>query len=288
MSERKPIKIQVAPQNPVQYLACCGIFEIVSRFDATATSRWITHPHPEFAMESLIDEGSILSCLVRTFTDSTCWNRSPTDSEAVNRLNVSLALNGEYRALCLDWWYETLDWEGSIKQKSAWKMYAGQQTADGIIQDMVRIAKEIADTAQLKTVANLIEQSKGMTGRFGIDPRSSRNALDAGFSANDLKLSIPTYPFAELLAIIGAQHFFPHRTRQRGGNESTRGWVERTIFQYGLWTIPLTIALARVAASCAAFDDETSIIPMRSLRASRDKYSNLTMASQATLRRQKK
>ena len=288
MSERQRIRIQVAPQNPVQYVACCGIFEIISRFDATATSRWITHLRPEFTMESLIDERSLLSCLVRTFTDSTCWNRSPTDSETISRLNVSLALNGEYRALCLDWWYETLDREGGISEKSAWKMYAGQQTADGIIQDMVRIAREIADTAQIRTVANRIEQSQGMTGRFGFDPRSSRNALDAGFSANDLKLSIPTYPFAELLAIIGVQHFFPHRTKQNGGNESTRGWVERNVFQYGLWTIPLAIPLARVAASCAAFDDETSVIPMRSLRASRDKYSNLTMASRTTLRRQKK
>lgn len=288
MSEQKPIRIQVTLRNPVQYLACCGVFEIVSRFDSTATSRWTIHPHPEFTMESLIDEESLLSCLIRTFTDSTCWNCSPTDSEAISCVNVSVALNDEHRTLCLDWWYETLDWEGGIKQKSAWKMYAGQQTAGGIIHDMARVAKEIADIAPLRTVANLIEQSKGMTGRFGFDPRSSRNALDAGFSANDLKLSIPTYPFAELLAIIGTQHFFPHRTRQNGGNESTRGWVERTVFQYGLWTIPLTIPLARVAASCAAYDDETSVVPMRSLRTSRDKYSNLTMAYQTTLRRQKK
>ncbi len=285
MSERQPIRIHVVPQNPVQYLACCGIVEITSRFDIAATSQWVVLPQPEFIVETLLAEDSLVSCLVRTFTDWKNWTLVEMDDAQVTRLDITFNLNGERRTLTLDWWYETLNPEGEIK-KSAWKMYAGNQKCDDLSQKMVQAAKETTISRPPKKLSELIELYQGMTGRFGFDPRSSRNALDAGFSANDLDLPVSTYPIAEMLAMIGVQHFFPHRTREASGNESTRGWIARNVFQYGLWTILLPISLARVAASCAAFEGESMLLAMQSLRASRDKYSNLTMASPTTLRRQ--
>jgi len=48
--------VQVNPLNPVEYLACCGVFEILARFDSNATAWWELEPHPRFWLESKIDE----------------------------------------------------------------------------------------------------------------------------------------------------------------------------------------------------------------------------------------
>lgn len=219
MNERHRTKIQINPQNPVQYLACCGIVEIVCRFDPDISSQWVCNAMPEFIIDGKIGETPLLNCLIQALTDRSRWSRLPADGDEVTRLDVTFDLNGERRILCLDWWYETLDRQARIKNKSAWKMYAGNQTAYGISLDMVDTARRIVADALPKTLTDLMRLNRGMTGRFGFDPRSSRNALDAGFSANDLKIAIATYPFAELLAMIGAQFFFPHRTKESGGNE---------------------------------------------------------------------
>ena len=110
--------------------------------------------------------------------------------------------------------------------------------------------------------------------RFGFDPRSSRNALDTGYSANDLSISIPTYPFAELLALVGAASFFPSRLARPGELESTRGWSGKYPkgFHYVAWANPLPVALARIAAT------RGEGVRLFSRKAFRDKYSNLTFA----------
>ncbi len=284
MHLRRLVRVGVNPRNPVQYLACCGVFEIVARFDEGATGRWLVNNTTEFVLESQFEEASLLDCLAGSLADWSCWSSEYSETGETIRLNVVFSLMGESITLGLDWWYETLDGQRKIK-KSAWKMYAGQQTVNGITSEMVKKAGELAAGAPPETLTNLISLKTGMKGRFGLDPRSSRNALDAGFSANDLNLSVETYPFAETLAVIGAQLFFPHRTRPSGGNESTRGWIEKGAFRYGVWTIALPIMLARMAACCAGFEDEGSIFALHSARASRDKYSNLSMASHITLRR---
>ncbi|MFN0120960.1 MAG: hypothetical protein ACKV2V_10695, partial [Blastocatellia bacterium] len=189
----------------------------------------------------------------------------------------SFQINGKPQTLALDWWYETLKPDRGIRSKSGWKMYAGQQTAEKISRDMTRVAANLLRTSRPETISALLKLSMGMTGRFGFDPRSSRNALDTGFSANDLKLPITTYPFAEMLAGIGAQYFFPPRTQPDAGTTSARGWIENDLFQYALWTTPLPVTLARVAATGAGVE-RAALIPVRAGRARRDKYSNFKMA----------
>src|SRR5205085_12568903 len=94
----------------------------------------------------------------------------------------------------LDWLYHSLDRNGKIKDKGAWKMYAGQQKAEKIAADMIAVCLELADSASGK-LKNLFEVSVEMSGRFGFDPRSSRNALDVGYSPNDSGIPIATFPF---------------------------------------------------------------------------------------------
>lgn len=306
--------IQVNPLNPVEYLACCGVFEILARFDADATSCWELEPQPRFWIESKIDEASLLRCLTDTLANWNEWqtpenktrdNLISEDEEADEkvseelaeeydeanpaeeegnegiRLNLSFYLNDQVEELKLDWWYETLTPQKRIKAKSAWKMYAGQQTAEKISRDMATQAAQLLKKNPIARISDLIKLSAGMTGRFGFDPRSSRNALDTGYSPNDLKLPIATFPFAELLTAIAAQHFFPQRTQQAKGITSSRGWIANDVFRYALWKTPLPITLARMAAIGAAINKD-DVIPLRAERANRDKYSNFRMATMTT------
>ncbi len=280
---RQIIKIHVLPQNPVQYLACCGIVEIVARFDPISTSKWVNEPAPALEIETIISEKAIVDSIVGALTDWTHWKVEPKEGNEVNRIVVNFVMKDETKRIHLDWWYETLDTQGSINEKSAWKMYAGQQTVEGIFASMVECAQMLAGGSPTE-ISALIGLNTGMRGRFGYDPRSSRNALDAGFSANDLKLKVSTYPFAEMLATIGAQTFFPSRTKQSGGIESTRGWKKtgqnKDIFLYRLWMVPLPVTLARVAASCSVYDESRYLVLMAP-RVPRGEHSNLLMAEQA-------
>jgi CRISPR-associated protein Csb3 len=292
----------------VEYLACCGILEILGRFDPDALSWWEpAGESPRVWLDTASDENALLGCLTRTLTTWSVWESAPgnvqdepdliehqpadlaasdepddirltDEGNEVILLTPSFRLNQQKQILNLDWWYETLKPTRKIHEKSGWKMYAGQQTAVKIYRDMVTEGDKLIRTNGVGSISALLKLSIGMTGRFGFDPRSSRNSLDAGFSANDLNLPITTYPFAEVLASIGANYFFPHRTRRDGGIASCRGWLEDDSFRYSLWQAPLPISLARVAATGAAIN-RRGLIPVRAGRAKRDKYSNLKMAT---------
>ena len=297
--------IQVNPFNPVEYLACCGILEILARFDANAVSQWELEPQPRLWLESTIDESALLQSLTQTLGNWNEWKTAKSPSpemnepdsnpnedsedetgEAAQESNEGLRLIPRFHLydrpedFVLDWWYETLKSDKTIKEKSAWKMYAGQQTAEKISRDMTAAAATLWQANQSATISALLKLSAGMTGRFGFDPRSSRNALDAGFSANDLNLPIATYPFAEMLAGIGAHYFFAHRTRQGGGITSARGWIKDDVFQYALWQSPLPITLARLAATDTAIRHDQLVL-LEAGRARRDKYANFKMAKTA-------
>ncbi|MCI0605115.1 hypothetical protein L0156_19180 [bacterium] len=295
--------ILVNPLNPVEYLACCGVFEILTRFDARATSWWELGPQPRFWLESEVDETSLLTCLTQALADYSQRQerkenqndatpiseeedrgQDPESEEETNEgilLSHQFSLNDRVITLNLDWWYETLTPQKKIKAKSAWKMYAGQQTAEKIIRDMTANAAQLLSRNSVARLTDLIKLSARMTGRFGFDPRSSRNSLDAGYSANDLKLPIATYPFAEMLTTLATQYFFPQRNQRSAGITSSRGWIKSDVFQYALWKTPLPIPLARVAAIGAAIN-KADVIPVEAERANRDKYSNFKMAAMTT------
>jgi hypothetical protein len=288
MNAQHTIVINVNVFNPAQYLACCGIFAISALFDESSMSYWQLQPQPHFIMESQIDENAMRACVITACTDLGCWTFLPIDAQVI-RADLHVSLLGKKRVMSLDWWYETLTKDGDIAEKSAWKMYAGQQKAQGILRQMVTTAREIVFKSHPDTLTQLLALNQGMTGRFGLDCRSSRKALDAGFSANDTPgYHAATYPFLELLAVIGAHNFFPARTKPSHGNESTRGWTGEKVFQYALWMHALPIPLARVAAARAVFDDTSTIVPMKSFRSStgqegKEQYGYLTLAARTTL-----
>ena len=282
MSHR--ITIPCNPANPVNYLACCGLFDLLARMDSGAVGSWQTKAPLAFLLESAVTEQDFAGTVLHTLCSAGCWKflRS-AGGETPVRVVAEFAPPGKPAfAVSLDWWLETAEQGGTIRHKSAWKMYAGQQTIEGIVGDMVTEAAKLRTTLRAGTVlAGLLDQSAEMTGRFGFDPRASRNALDVGYSSNDLHMPVRTFVFTELLATFGLHSFFPARIGPVGRLQSTRGWrgaddgEGEKGFAYCLWPEPLPMVLARLAA---ARSSSTGARTLFAPRAMRKNYSNLTLA----------
>ncbi|HEX8734142.1 MAG TPA: hypothetical protein VF721_02390 [Pyrinomonadaceae bacterium] len=277
MNERREIKIEVNASNPVEYLACCGIFEVGSRFDETALAHWQAEGATNFVLDTVLSEVELLKIILPTLNDWEKWKVVRNDEDEVIRLEATFSKNEtETSRIVLDWWYESLTRDGEIN-KSGWKMYAGQQKAEKITLDMIQKCQKLT----CENIADVLRQTSKVSGSFGFDPGASRNALDVGYSPNDLNLPVVTNPFSQMLAMFGAQNFFPTRTNQKNDIASSRGWKKenkRWFFDYALWLVPAPIILARNLA-CGAVDfAPDKILKYRSPRASRDKYSNLTLA----------
>ena len=238
MNDKCTIVINVNALNPAQYLACCGIFAISALFDESSMSYWRLQPQPHFIMESQIDESAMRGMLDNHLygPNPGCWTFLRKDAQVV-RTDLHVSLRDKKQVMFLDWWYETLTKDGDIAEKSAWKMYAGRLNPQILLQGMVTAAREMRYKSQPDSLTQLLALNQGMTSRFGLDCRPSRKALDAGFSANDISgYKAPTYPFLELLAVIGAHNFFPARTKPSHGNESTRGWTgeKEKVFNFNM------------------------------------------------------
>jgi hypothetical protein len=278
MSTRHRIEIPCQPANPVDYLACCGLADLIARADASATTHWHTSAPLSFVIESVMAEAEFLGMLLETFRNASRWHFIPVpDTEEPARIDARFnPPNRPPFKVPLDWWYETLTADGEIAEKSAWKMYAGQQTVKKIMSDMIASAASMTAPSSL---ADLLLANIAMSGRFGFDPRSSRDALNVGYSPNDLGSPVATYPFAELLVTFGAASFFPSRTARAGDLVSTRGWLgrgaTRSGFVYHLWPSPLPVFLARFAAGPIGTPDALALLAGR---ATRKNYSNLLLA----------
>jgi CRISPR-associated protein Csb3 len=277
MSERHEITIEANALNPVEYLACCGIFEIASRFDETALAHWQSGDTTAFALESVISEKELLEIILSTLIDWNKWKVIANDAKEVIRLEASFSdANDQREKFIFDWWYESLTQEGEIN-KSGWKMYAGQQKAEKITLDMILKCQKLS----CENLSEILRQTSKVSGSFGFDPMASRNALDVGYSPNDLNLPVVTNPFSQLLAMVGAQNFFATRTRQANEIVSSRGWTKenrRYFFDYSLWLMAVPISLARSLANAPTQVPESKTMKLRSPRATRDKYSNLTLS----------
>ena len=285
---RHTLEVPCNPYNPVLYLACCGLLDLLARVDPNARGYWHAHAPTAFHLDSALPETGFLGVLLNTFCEPARWKFLPEGADDPTRVSVTFAPGDGQPdfTVVLDWWYETADLAGAIADKSAWKMYAGQMTMRKVTADMVATGEKLRRTGTLPaTLDALLACEVKMSGRFGFDPRSSRNALNVGFSYNNLSLTVETAPFAELLAVFGLASFFPARAGRAGRLGSCRGWQERQKakdgaparepgFQYYLWQRSLPVALARRAASDPGSDDPR----LFSVRVGRGQLSNLTFA----------
>ena len=107
MNTRHQIIIPCQPANPVDYLACCGLADLLARTDRTARTHWRTVAPLAFVMESTLNEAEFLATLLATFRTASRWKFIPVhDSEEPARIEVEFTPKGrdeDYLKFSMEW-----------------------------------------------------------------------------------------------------------------------------------------------------------------------------------------
>lgn len=215
--------VRLDPQNPGQYYACCGLLEMCEQiapgsrasFEMGSTSRSTTF---NIMASKEVDLPQCMKILGEATTDVLLDMGEPT----VHPVKIA---HKDFN-IVLSFW---LDWVGL--KKTALKLWAGQQSGDKIVRDMIDHLPSPQQTDD-----GLFEHGVPLTGRFGIDPRAAWLPLDCGFSPNALGQEVHTYPSVELLGAIGLQRFTLTPARRRDG------------YSYTVWKTPLPSIEARAVS----------------------------------------
>jgi CRISPR-associated protein Csx14 len=219
-------RIPLDPRNPGQFFACCGLFEL-AELAAPGTETEFQDAGSVFVLRteaSLPPEGLALMPRV-----------SDPDDEALEPLGITFG----NQKLELDWWLNE-----THTSKTSLKTWGGQQTPRHVLGELLRLLDHSVGCD------SLFGHKRYTKSRFGVDPRSAWEALDAGYSPNDIGQEAVTFPWVEVLAVLGLQGFRPSAT-------------DRTHYRYSAWGSGLPLAVAR--AACAA--------PWPGLRASSFQFS---------------
>lgn len=206
--------LELDPRNPGMFLACCGLFELADLL-APGASACFTEGGHRFHLHTKAD-------LPPAHFD---LDPPPDFSQVPYEKAIEpLTLRADGRALTLDWWLNPMRTDKSIL-----KTWGGQQTSRGVMTELLALLRPLS-------VAELSHYRVYAKSRFGVDARSAWDALDAGYSPNDFNQPGVTYPWVEVLAVIGLQGFHPEEQPKRR-------------FRYSVWFAPLPLPAARAAAS---------------------------------------
>lgn len=213
-------RIPLDPTNPGQFFACCGLFELaelaapggLAAFEAAGAAFVLRTesalPPPSLA---LAPPGSL-------------------DGKPYDRKLEPLELEADGHCLVLNWWLTD-----ALTKKSALKMHGARQETRAMFQELLGLLDYDVP------VEVLFHACKYTTTRFGLDFRAAWDAQDLGYSPNDLQgraKAAATFPWIEVLAVIGLQGFRPAER------------ATRSRYRYSTWQQPLSLAPAR--AACAA------------------------------------
>ena len=205
-------RVPLDPRKPGQFLACCGMFELAD----------ISAPGGIAAFERA---GQLFALNTdATFPPKELKLLPAAEFENKTLEPLTLACTGG--ELALNWWLNE-----TLTGKSAFKTWGGQQTPRRVLEELLG---ELKGTI---AVEEMFAWTRYMKSRFGGDARAAWEALDAGYSPNDIGQDAATFPWVEILAVIGLQGFRPAQQK-------------RARYRYSAWSDPLPIAAAR--AACAA------------------------------------
>jgi CRISPR-associated protein Csb3 len=279
------LQLAIDARNPGEYLAVCGLLEVLSRYDENASSAWrrapgVLPPLPSAAADVCevnadIDEATVAAQVGQQLGSKDAW-KAITEN---GRVPISDSVGGwcgalefslpEKPVVVVDHWYE---WahasNGRIVQrlekrdgKSRWKFWAGKQDEASIkkgsysasLRGIAGLSLDLVETAQLSSVKKLqdiIAFTSPGASRLNLDAVATRSSIDRGISANDAAKSGGSSlgrPALELLAAIGLSAFFPPR---REGDNAPHGvvGVRKRVFTYCTWSPHLPLALSRMAA----------------------------------------
>jgi CRISPR-associated protein Csx14 len=217
--------IPIDPMNPGQYFACCGLWELAERQGQRVLTRFAVDPQrPRQGTFSMITDGPLeLAGIISALRAG-----KPSGLAAREKTIAPVLLDWVHGRLQLDWWLDPF-WD----KASPLKCWAGQQTSEGIVS-------ELLGKLPAKTDEGLLNFAAMTSTRFGVDPRSAWLAADLGYSPNEQGQEAATFPAVELLAAIGLTGFRPANRNQRS-------------YGYSLWTAPLPRVAARLAC-CEPWD----------------------------------
>jgi len=217
------LRIPLDPLNPGQFFACCGLFdllsvdapEVLAKFESSES----TAREAAFVVEgSTWKLGSILTMLSQADSESV----QPQEREIDDGI-LPVQLRCGEKLWLLDWWLDEF-----YDKTTAFKCWAGQVKSSKLVTELLTLV-DPGTPDQSLFAASTMSKAK-----FGIDPRSAWNALDLGYSPNSHNKDAATYPAVEVLGCLGLQTFRPPAKRRTVG--------------YSLWTEPLPLSVARLAA----------------------------------------
>ncbi len=209
-------RLQLDPRNPGQFLACCGLFEL-AEMAAQGTVACFEQGGTVFVLHT---DAALRPNEMKLLPQASLEDK-PYDA-TLEPLDLTFA----GRTLTLNWWLNE-----TLTEKSPLKTWGGQQTPRRVFGEILRL---LDPSIPLRTAFQAAVYTKS---RFGVDARSAWEALDAGYSPNDLAQDSSTFPWVEVLAVIGLQGFRPSKQ-------------PRKPYRYAAWGSLLPIATAR--AACAA------------------------------------
>jgi len=217
------LRVRLDPCNPGQFLACCGLFELLdleypgllARFEYDANRPRLAHFVASAENDGAV--GVVLGKLRQSVLDFS------VESDRLEASILPARIVYPNGAIELDWWLDEFR-ESTVNLKC----WAGQVTTKGLFSELQPLLDPSADGQSLFHTPSMTKS------KFGVDPRSAWNALDLGFSPNEHGRDSATFAAVEVLAAVGLQTFRPDANRR----ESVR---------YSLWFDPLPCLVARVA-----------------------------------------
>jgi CRISPR-associated protein Csx14 len=217
------VTVRIDPANPGHFFACCGLIELVSQVRPRVHSRFILDERrPRKASFELCDVEEVL-VRERLQTLSTT-EFSPAFEDPDMRAILPIRAQHASASLTFTWWLGRFH-----DRATALKGWGGQVTSEKLFRDLA------AGIELPEDFTTLFEVPRPTSSRFGVDPRSSWNALDVGYSPNEQGQEADSFPNVELLSAYGLQSFRPTIGRRR-------------TVPYFLWTQPLHRIPARTAA----------------------------------------
>jgi hypothetical protein len=223
------IQVDVDPTNPGQFFACCALLELADRL-------W---PEVEGCFSNDLRK-FLISCGEHTLAElvSATANCSMTQVEG-DPYSSPILIGAPFRELEIDWWVRDLTGARDLK------VWAGTMESYGIAKAMQYAIREtsfeVNDFLNIGQVVMNPDEPNKKKEPYYFDARRCPNAhsLDVGFAANDLGLTTTAHPAVELLCLIGLQVARPAFTSQK------------RIYDYTVWTTPLTANLLLAAATGA-------------------------------------
>ena len=205
----------VDPANPGEVLACAGIAHLAWRAE------------PEAATGFVRGRGGGVRFVAPDAPPlpghKSAWPLERIEGPPHERLR--------FAGVALDWW---CPWGLNPRVKG----WSGQQSAWTVHRNLHRALGRSTPSDWL------VHQAPAAGGRLGLDPRSSWDARELGWSLSAHRaVRFHVRPWVELLASVGLQAFPLAGLRARGG------------FRYRLWRVaPLPVALAAFAARASTVE----------------------------------